>query len=119
MLSKKTMDAINVIKNAFELVEKNAGNYQSMEELLDAAVEKTAKEDGHKDNSVVMSHITRGLNLTGDGAKKKVYKMIEDACMGKEINHNCDELLDCLRDYRNSNDDSEEEIRRVYLDIFK
>ena len=119
MLSKKTMDAINVIKNAFKLVENNIGEYKTIEELLDEAVKITAREDGNKDESVVMSHITRGLNLHGDGAKDRAYKLIEDACTGKEANHNCDELLDYLLDYRNSNDDSEDAIRKAYVEIFK
>ena len=51
--------------------------------------------------------------------RKKVYKMIKDACMGKETLHICDEMLDYLRDYRNTNDDSEEEIIKTYLAIFK
>lgn len=50
---------------------------------------------------------------------EKVRDMIKDACMNKEENHNLDDLVVILEATANENDDSPEEVRKTYLDIFK
>lgn len=120
MLSKKTQDTLELIKNIYKIVqEENENGYSgTMKELIIAAIKKTAKDD-QKGYSTVASSITRGLEITGDGSMEKVRQMIEDACTGKEFNHNCDDLLIYLIDSKNQNDDNNEEIRNAYLAIFE
>ena len=120
MLSKKTQDMLELIKNIYKIVQtQNANGYSgTMKELIRDAIKKTAQDD-KKGYSTVASSITRGIEITGDGSMEKVCQMIEDACTGKEFNHNCDDLLIYLLDSKNRNDDSDDEIRNAYLAIFK
>ena len=118
MLSKKTQDTLELIKNIYKIVQEENDYSGTMKELIITAIKKTAIDD-QKGYSTVASSITRGLELTGNGSMEKVRQMIEDACTGKEFNHNCDDLLLYLLDSKNQNDDSDEEIRNAYLEIFK
>lgn len=120
MLSKKTQDVLDSIKNIYEIVQKENGEgyFGTMDELIRAAVKKTAEEDS-KGYSTVVSSLTRGLGITGEGAMENVCQMIKDACVGKEESHKTDDLLIYLIDSMNQNDDSEDEIRREYLSIFE
>lgn len=120
MLSKKTQDVLETIRNIYKIVQKENENgyFGTMEKLIMDAIKKTAEED-KKGYSTVASSLTRGLEITGEGSMREIYELIEDACTGKEKNHNCDDLLIYLIASMNRNDDSEEEIRNVYLSIFE
>lgn len=120
MLSKKTQDMLSLIENIYKIVqaEKENGYSGTMKELITEAIKRTAQDD-QKNYSTVASNITRGMEITGEGAMEKVRQLIEEACTGKESNHNCDDLLNYLIHSMNQNDDSEDEIRRAYLSIFK
>lgn len=119
MVSKKTQDVLNTIKNIYELVEEStrSGYEGSMRELIREAMKKTAQED-KKGVSTVASSLTRGLDINGKGSMDNVYEMLESACTNKEGNHSCDDLLVYLLDSINSKDDSEDEVRREYLNIW-
>ena len=119
MLSKKTQDVINTIKNIYEIVETEieAGYKGEVANLIREAIKKTAEED-NKQYSTVADSFSRKMGITGEDSMKKVYVMIEDACMGKEFNHHCDDLLTYLLDSINKNDD-EDDVREAYVNIFK
>ena len=107
MLSKKSEDVLNVVRNVYKIVEgkEEAGYEGDMRKLIQEAIKKTAFEDDKK-YGTVESNITRGLDLFGDGAMDEVCEMIEEACMGKGLDHSGDKLLKYLLDTRNSKDDA-------------
>ena len=118
MLSKKTQDLLELIKNIYKIVQEEHEYSGTMKELIIDSIKRTAADD-QKGYSTVASSITRGLEITGEGSMEKVCQMIEDACKRKDFNHNCDDLLIYLIDSKNRNDDSDEEIRNAYLAIFE
>lgn len=65
-----------------------------MKELITEAIKRTAQDD-QKNYSTVASNITRGMEITGEGAMEKVRQLIEEACTGKEANHNCGNISGC------------------------
>ena len=119
MLSKKTQDIINTIKNIYEIVEAqlDAGYKGEIADLIREAIKKTAEEDD-KQYSTVADSFSRRMGITGEDSMKKVFAMIEDACKAKEYNHHCDDLLTYLLDSVNKNDD-EDDVREAYINIFK
>ncbi len=118
MLSKKSEDVLNVVRNVYEIVEakKGAGYDGDMRQLIQEAIKKTAFEDA-KRYKTVESNITRGMDLFGDGAMDEICQMIEEACMGENANHSLDELLKTMLATRNSKDNAAT-IQAEYQNLF-
>ena len=118
MISKKSADLLNVVRNVYEIVEerKGAGYDGDMRQLIQEAIRKTAMEDA-KNYNTVESNITRGMDLLANGAMDEICQMIEDACMGENADHSLDKLLKTLLDTRNGKD-SEAFLRSEYQDLF-
>ena len=120
MFSKKTQKALDTITNIYKIVQETQekGYPGTMEQLIRDAVKRTALERNIKYDTVKDS-LTRGLGINGEGSSDYVYKMIEEACINKYHNHQCDDLLNYLIESMNENDNNEEELRIAYEKIFK
>ena len=120
MLSKKTQKALDTITNIYKIVQETQekGYPGTMEQLIIEAVKRTALERNIEYDTVKDS-LTRGLGINGQGSSDYVYKLIEEACINKDENHQCDDLLNYLIESMNGNDDSEDELRIAYGRIFE